>query len=327
MEDEPELRLAKSFAEILDGLARGEDTPELAGELATLAEIDRALDPAALPERFSGHKIVAEIGSGGMGRVLLAVDEALGRKVAIKTLAPRYADNPVLHARFMAEARAMARLSHPNIVRIYNLGPAEEPPHFVMEFLEGAPLTKAAARLTFEQKAELMHKVVLAVEFLHQGGDAAPGSEAGQHSGGCGPETEAPRFRTGARSRHPRTAIENRRDGRHALAPAPETGGLFGEIGPVRKVSLFSPFLPNCGPVPPPFGETMAGLLGRIREEEPALPRRQDPAIPKGLQDICLRALEKDPAHRYGSAARWPTTCADISPAKLCWPSRRPIRD
>ncbi len=58
MEDEPELRLAKSFAEILDGLARGEDTPELAGELATLAEIDRALDPAALPERLSGHKIV-----------------------------------------------------------------------------------------------------------------------------------------------------------------------------------------------------------------------------------------------------------------------------
>ena len=46
----------------------------------------------------------------------------------------------------------------------------------------------------------------------------------------------------------------------------------------------------------------MAELLRRIREEEPALPRRQDPAIPKGLQDICLRALEKDPAHRYGSA-------------------------
>ena len=53
----------------------------------------------------------------------------------------------------------------------------------------------------------------------------------------------------------------------------------------------------------PPFrGEAMAELLRRIREEEPALPRRQDPAIPKGLQDICLRALEKDPAHRYGSA-------------------------
>jgi len=170
MDDERELRLAQSFAEILDGAARGEDAPELADELATLAEIDRALDPPALPEQLSGHKILAEIGSGGMGRVLLAMDEALGRKVAIKTLAPRYADNRALHARFMAEARAMARLSHPNIVRIYNLGHAEEPPHFVMEFLEGAPLTKAAARLTFEQRAELMHKVVLAVEFLHQGG-------------------------------------------------------------------------------------------------------------------------------------------------------------
>src|ERR1019366_3537617 len=170
MDDERELRLAQSFAEILDGRASGEDVPELTAELATLAEIDRALNPAALPERLSGHKIVAEIGSGGMGRVLLPSDEALGRKVAIKTLAPRYADNPVLRARFMGEARAMARLSHPNIARIYSLGPHDEPAHFVMEHLEGAPLTKAASRLSFEQKADLMRRVVLAVEFLHEQG-------------------------------------------------------------------------------------------------------------------------------------------------------------
>ena len=106
-----------------------------------------------------------------MGRVLLAMDEALGRKVAIKTLAPRYADDPAsaraIHGR---GARHGAAVSHPNIVRIYSLGPPEEPPHFVMEYLEGAPLTRAAARLTFDQKAELMHKVALAAEFLHEHG-------------------------------------------------------------------------------------------------------------------------------------------------------------
>jgi serine/threonine protein kinase len=102
--------------------------PELRAQLMALDEIDMALVPSEapratrapeLPERLSGYKILGEIGSGGMGRVLLAFDERLGRKVAVKTLSPRYAGNPKLRERFMREARALARLDHPNIVRIY----------------------------------------------------------------------------------------------------------------------------------------------------------------------------------------------------------------
>jgi len=303
MQDERELRLAQSFAEILDGGARGDDTPELAGELAALAEIDRALDPAALPDRLSGHKIVAEIGSGGMGRVLLAMDESLGRKVAIKTLAPRYADNPTLHVRFMAEARAMARLSHPNIVRIYNLGPAGEPPHFVMEFLEGAPLTKAVAPLTFEQKAELMHKVVLAVGFLHQGGmlhrDLKPANIL------VGADLEPKLLDFGLALD---LGVRERLSGMGEMAGTPEYFSPEQASGAARLdarsdvFSLGAVLYELLAGAPPFHGGPVAELLRRIREQEPALPRRQDPAIPKGLQDICLKALEKDPAHRYGSA-------------------------
>ncbi len=83
-----------------------------------------------------------------MSRVFLAMDERLGRKVAIKTLNARYADRPALRARFMQEARAMAQVTHPNIARIYALGPDSEPPHFVMEYVEGAALTTAAQQLT-----------------------------------------------------------------------------------------------------------------------------------------------------------------------------------
>jgi serine/threonine protein kinase len=113
-----------------------------------------------LPARLSGHKILSEIGSGGMGRVFLAVDERLGRKVAIKELSPRFRDNPVLRNRFMQEARAMAKLTHPNIAHIYSLGPPDEAPHFVMEYIEGASLTEAARALTLHQKVELLYKVV-----------------------------------------------------------------------------------------------------------------------------------------------------------------------
>ena len=151
--------------------------PELRAQLMALDEIDMALMPSEapratqapeLPERLSGYKILGEIGSGGMGRVLLAFDERLGRKVAVKTLSPRYAGNPKLRERFMREARALARLDHPNIVRIYNLGDADEEPHFVMERIEGASLTEAARRLALTQKIDLMLKVVLTVDFLHQ---------------------------------------------------------------------------------------------------------------------------------------------------------------
>src|SRR5438132_13757710 len=68
----------------------------------------------------------------------------------------------------MHEARALAQISHPNIVHIFSLGPPDELPHFVMELVEGRSLVEAARALTLSQKAELMRKVALAVHFLHE---------------------------------------------------------------------------------------------------------------------------------------------------------------
>ena len=301
-DSEREQRLAEALADLLDRKVTETIPAELAGEWSALAEIDRAVDPAALPEKLSGHKIVAEIGSGGMGRVLLAVDQALGRKVAIKTLAPRYADDAQLQARFMGEARALARVSHPHIVRIYNLGPANEPPHFVMEYLEGAPLTRAAAALTFPQRAELMRKVVLAADFLHTQGiihrDLKPGNilvgadlepklldfglaldlEAHQRLSKIGEVAGTPEYLS------PEQAAGNHLDPRSDVFTL---GAILYEL-----LAGIAPFR----------GDNTGDLLRRIREEDPALPRRIAPSIPKDLQNICLKALEKAPEHRYASA-------------------------
>src|SRR5207302_931729 len=118
-------------------------------ELETVDQIDRTLADATdvttnaeeLPARLSGHRILGELGSGGMGRVLLAHDEALDRTVAIKVLDRKLNENEELRTRFMREARATARITHPNIVRIYNLGSPAEVPHFVMEYVHGTNLT------------------------------------------------------------------------------------------------------------------------------------------------------------------------------------------
>jgi hypothetical protein len=238
-----------------------------------------------------------------MGRVLLAMDEALGRQVAIKMLAARYADNSVLRSRFMHEARAMARLSHPHIARIYNLGPADEAPHFVMEYLEGATLTRAADRLTFGQKAELMRKVVLAVQFLHDHGiihrDLKPANII------VGPDLEPKLLDFGL-------AIDL--DGEDRLSMWGEIAGTPAYLSPEQtwgsrtldaRSDVFSlgvvlyELLTGAQPFQ---GETSNDLLQRIRKEDPELPRHRDPAIPRDLQNICLKALEKDPTRRYASA-------------------------
>jgi hypothetical protein len=304
IDDDRERQLARDLADILDRRASATSTPELAPELAALAEIDRVLDSSdALPNRLSGHRILSEIGAGGMGRVLLAQDEALGRKVAIKTLAPRYAEDLVLRARFMQEARAMARLSHPNIVRIYNLGPGDEPPHFVMELLDGAPLTGAAARLSFEQKAELLHKVVLAVDFLHAAGivhrDLKPGNIL------AGPDLEPKLLDFGL-------ALDLGR--RERLSKAGDIAGTPEYLSPEQAAgaenldartdifSLGAVLYEMLTGAPPFTAATTAELLRRIREEDAVPPRRLNPKVPEGLQNICMKALEKDPSLRYATA-------------------------
>jgi serine/threonine protein kinase len=287
--------------------------PELREQLLALDEIDTELTRGEtpggamapeLPERLSGHRILGVIGAGGMGRVLLAFDEKLGRNVAVKTLSPRYAGNPKLRERFMREARALARLDHPNIVRIYNLGDASEEPHFVMERVEGVPLTEAASRLALTQKIDLMLKVVLAVDFLHRRRMIHRDLKPGNILVGADLEPKVLDFGLAAQFDDPGDRLTQA--GEIMGTPnyfSPEQAQAVAPLDARSDIFSLGTILYELITGAAPFrGSSAQDQIRSICERDPEAPRRINPAIPGELQNICLKALEKGPAQRYQSA-------------------------
>jgi hypothetical protein len=323
--DDREQMLANVVADFQDRRTRGEvmdaesycrihpEHAALRSQFDTLDRLEGLLDepvPAApgasagpLPERLSGHKILGEIGSGGMGRVLLGRDEALGRTVAIKVLHSRFMNDPLLRSRFMQEARAMARLHHPNIVHIYHLGQPDEMPHFVMEYVEGASLTEAARPLSLEQKVELMHKVILAVDFLHQHQVVHRDLKPGNVLVGTDMEPKVLDF-----------GLAQQTDSSRRLTLAGEIMGTPDYFSPEQargeqsldaRTDVFSLgiLLYQLLTGGLPFhAEKLSDQVRSICEQDPILPRRINASVPGKLQNVCLKALEKDPDSRYQTA-------------------------
>jgi hypothetical protein len=111
---------------------------------------------ATLTPAIPGYRIVRLLGEGGMGRVYLAEDETLGRNVAIKMISPRRTGDRDATVRLLREARALATVEHPHVVRIHSYGEAEGQPYFVMEYVEGETLARRLARLVRLSVAEAL---------------------------------------------------------------------------------------------------------------------------------------------------------------------------
>jgi tetratricopeptide (TPR) repeat protein/predicted Ser/Thr protein kinase len=109
---------------------------------AAMADSDRPDGAPVIP----GHRLVRVLGEGGMGRVYLAEDEALGRRVAVKVLPARRAESEEARTRFSREARSLASIEHPNVVRVYGFGHADGQPYLVMEYVEGESLADRLRR-------------------------------------------------------------------------------------------------------------------------------------------------------------------------------------
>jgi serine/threonine protein kinase len=144
-------------------------------QVAGVAEKSSAFvppSPADLAASFPQLEILELIGQGGMGAVYKARQPALDRFVALKILPPRVRDDPGFAERFTREARALARLSHPNIVAVHDFGQAGGFPYFIMEYVDGLNLRQVerARRLTPREALQVIPQICEALQFAHDEG-------------------------------------------------------------------------------------------------------------------------------------------------------------
>ncbi|HPB30772.1 MAG TPA: protein kinase [Candidatus Sumerlaeota bacterium] len=125
-----------------------------------------------LPKTFRGYQIMGMIGGGGMGTVYRASQLNLDRIVALKVLSPQMAEDSVHRSRFEREAKILARLSHPNIVQVYDVGVSDYAPFFVMEYVEGISLGDRIRKgpATLAEGIDLIRQISEALIYLHSKG-------------------------------------------------------------------------------------------------------------------------------------------------------------
>jgi serine/threonine-protein kinase len=250
------------------------------------------------------YELFGLLGQGAMGVVYRARDRQLDRPVAIKFL---HGVDPSLTMRLVREARAQARIDHPHVCRVNEVGEVEGRAYIALQLVEGEPLHKIAERMSLDAKVALMTEVAAAIQEAHQCGvihrDIKPANilvesrEAGWFpivtDFGLAREAtaEARLTRSGALIGTPSyMSPEQARGDVRAIDRRSDVYGL--------GATLYELLTGR-----PPFADpSLAQLLSRVIQDEPPPPRSLVPSLPIDLETVTLKCLAKDPAQRYPSA-------------------------
>jgi WD40 repeat protein/tetratricopeptide (TPR) repeat protein len=299
-----------------------------------LPEIDPTLSPDAIGETLvpgpvaavaaqegpslAGYEIQGELGRGGMGIVYKARQLKLNRLVALKMIRSGAHAHQEERVRFLLEAEAVARLSHPNIVQIYEIGEHDGCPFFCLEFVEGGSLEKQIAGTPQppREAAALVELLARAMQHAHQAGivhrDLKPGNvllaACGLAESPAKPQAVLPKITDFGLAR--RLEEEDNRLTQTGVVVgtpsymAPEQArGEAHNIGPLVDVWALGAILYELLTGRPPFkGVSAAETILLLTTTEPVPPRRLAPAVPRDLETICLKCLQKEQAKRYASA-------------------------
>ena len=293
----------------------------------------------SLPDRRIGrYLLLEEIGAGGMGVVWRGYDESLGRVVAIKLLKfDPGAAGGTLDERFLREARAAASLRHRGIVAVHDVGEVDGRRYLTMDYVAGRTLLgllreraylkargDSGGLVELRLEIDLLAQVAEAVGHAHREGilhrDIKPENVLidgdGRGEGGHG-KARALLTDFGL-AKHFSLHDDLSGDEGEALHTLTRPGAIVGtlsymspeqargerQLTPATDVFSLGVMLYEILTGRLPFaGETIPAILGSIQNEEPALPRKLLPRVPRDLETVCLVCLEKDPQRRYADGA------------------------
>ena len=263
-------------------------------------------EETGLPQ-VPGYEVEAVLGRGGMGIVFRARHLRLNRLVALKMLlAGAYASQQE-QTRFQREAEAVARLKHPNIVQVYDVGDSDGRPYFTMELLDGGSLeqTLLGAPQPARRVAAVVAALAEAVHVAHQGGivhrDLKPANILRTTDGTLKiADFGLARWLEG----QPELTFSGARIGTPCYMAPEQALGNASAIGPAVDIYALGALLYEMLTGRPPFrAETAADTERQVIAAEPVPPTRLNPKVPRDLETICLTCLHKNPQRRYASAA------------------------
>jgi WD40 repeat protein/tRNA A-37 threonylcarbamoyl transferase component Bud32 len=262
--------------------------------------------PGTRVEYFGDYQLLAEVGRGGMGVVYKARQETLNRTVALKMILSGRLATEADVRRFRAEAEAAARLDHHGIVTVYEVGQHEGQHYFSMAFVEGESLAHRLAQglLAPREAADLTRKVAEAVAYAHVEGvvhrDLKPANILIDKNGqprltdfGLAKRVEGDSGLTAT----------GQILGTPSYMPPEQASGCGDAVGPLSDVYSLGAILYCLLTGRPPFqADNPLDTLMQVLQRDPVPPRQLNAAIPRDLETICLKCLEKDPRKRYPSA-------------------------
>ena len=326
--------LAEFFADAarVDSLAVSlrSRTHSSAGGLGSTATIDfqgpgpKGTRPSSrLQKVFGDYELQDVLGRGGMGVVYRARQKSLNRPVALKMIRAGLLASPTMVERFRNEAEVTATLDHPHILPIYDVGEHEGQPYFTLKLVEGGSLASQLNRYRDNPRgaAQLVRILAEAVHHAHQHGilhrDLKPSNIVLDHEG-------RPYITDFGLARHMQRLTDLTPTGDLLGTPAylaPEQiTGRSADLTTATDVYGLGAILYSLLTGRPPFQEaTILATLRRVVDRDPEPPAASNRLVDRDLQTICLKCLEKDPSHRYGSAA-------ELAEELGCWLEGRSIR-
>jgi len=306
----------------------------LAGEPTSAGSKTSGVPIGTRVRYFGDYELLEEIARGGMGIVYKARQTRLNRIVALKMILARSFATKEDVRRFHFEAEAAAHLQHPGIVPVFEVGEHEGQHYYSMGFVDGAPL---ATRLAVEvlppaDAAALIKQVADAVQFAHEAGvihrDLKPANILLDKAGmphvtdfGLAKRVEGDSELTAS----------GQVVGTPSYMPPEQAAGRIDRIGPTADVYGLGAILYAALTSRPPFqADRPVDTLMQVLEREPVSPRTLNPSVPRDLETICLKCLEKDRGRRYQSAAELaaelerfldgrPITARPLGVMARCW--------